>query len=102
MGADDINRSRGLFDDLSREYPGNLLYWLNRQPHPESRYISVVIHDDELFGLGDLLVPEWSQDMNHVPALQGRALTVNVSGGHELNPADGVLLVDLLGRLQRS
>ena len=73
LGPDDtLNRSKGLYYDLVRERPGTLLYWLNHQPHPPARYISIVRSTD-LSWIGDLVVPEWSQDMNQVYALRGRA-----------------------------
>ncbi|MCW8917818.1 MAG: alpha/beta fold hydrolase [Gammaproteobacteria bacterium] len=102
MGAGSINRSRGLYHDLSREQPGTLLFWLNRQPHPASRYVAVIHTGGGLFGLGDLVVPEWSQDMNNVDALRGAVVSVPVSGEHTLNATDGSLVLDLLRRLQAS
>jgi pimeloyl-ACP methyl ester carboxylesterase len=99
FGADTLNRSQGLYVDLAREYPGNLLFWLNRQPHPEARYISVVRSADlPLFG--DLVVPAESQDMNRVAALRGRAVRLDSSGGHGLAEGDGELLVRILRRLR--
>ncbi len=102
MGAQSLNRSQGLYHDLAREQSGNLLFWLNRQPHPESRYLSVVHSGGGPFGMGDLVVPEWSQNMNNVAALRGAAQVVPVSGEHGLNPADGALILDLLRRLRTS
>lgn len=98
LGADTLNRSQGLYFDLARERPGSLLFWLNRQRHPDARYVAVVrTGEDTLFG--DLVVPEWSQDMNRVPALSGRALRVDAAGGHGLNADDGALLARILARL---
>ena len=102
LGADGLNRSQGLYHDLAREQPGTLLFWLNRQPHPRSRYFSVVHNGGGLLGLGDLVVPQWSQDMNNVPVLHGRSQTLGVPGGHELSPADGGLLLKILRRLHAS
>ncbi|MEN8169846.1 MAG: alpha/beta fold hydrolase [Pseudomonadota bacterium] len=102
MGAQSLNRSQGLYHDLSREQPGSLLYWLNRQPHPQSRYVAVIHKGGGLFGLGDMVVPEWSQDMNNVASLRGAVVSLQVSGEHQLNATDGVLLLDILSRLQRS
>ena len=101
MGADTLNRSQGLYHDLMREQPGNLIFWLNRQPHPETRYISVV-RKGGLFGMGDIIVPDWSQDMNNVVPLRGRVHTIPVNADHSLTSADGVLLMELLRRLQAS
>ncbi len=100
MGIDTLNRSQGLYHDLMREQPNNLLGWLNYQPHPPATYISIV-HDggNEMLGLGELIVPAWSQDMTQVPALRGRAQTIRRQGGHALNSDDGRTLVQLLNRL---
>ncbi len=103
VGGEVLNRSQGLFRDLARQRPDNLLGWLNRQPHPDASYVSVVRSgNDDYFGLGDMLVPDWSQDMNHVPALRGRARTIVVKGGHGLRPEDGTLLVKILNHLGRT
>lgn len=101
VGAEGFNRSQGLYHDLMREQSGNLLFWLNRQPHPAARYISVVRRDDNSSIVpNNMAVPAWSQDMNRVPVLQGRSEVVVTPGGHSLNSGDGVLLVNLLSRLQ--
>lgn len=102
VGVESINRSQGLYHDLMREQSGNLLFWLNRQPHPVARYISVVRRDDGAFPFdNDMVVEAWSQDMNRVPVLQGRSELVLTTGDHSLNPGDGTLLVNLLLGLQR-
>jgi pimeloyl-ACP methyl ester carboxylesterase len=80
--------------DLSPAVPGSLLFWLNGQPHPRIEYVSIV--RGAPFGLGDLLVPGFSQDLNNVPALRGQARTVVVPAGHELVAADGTMLASLL------
>ena len=90
-----------LYYDLVRERPGTLLFWLNRQAHPAATYISVV-RDGSRSLLGDLVVPEWSQDMNQVMALRGRAISVSSAGNHGLEAADGKMLLQLLKRLQRA
>ena len=77
------------------------IFWLNRQAHPQARYLSVV-RDERLSWFGDLVVPVWSQDMNQVYALRGRALTIPTSGGHSITAEDGELLVRLLRRLRLS
>ncbi len=102
VGAETLNRSQGLYHDLMREQPGNLIFWLNRQPHPESRYISVVRKGGGLFGMGDMIVPEWSQNMNNVSTLRGAVVTIPVNADHSLTPADGQLLLDLLRRMHSS
>jgi triacylglycerol lipase len=93
LGLDTINRSKGLYWDLSREHPTRFLFWLNRQPHPKAFYISIV-----RLG-GDDWVPPYSQDMNDVPALHGLAITVPTAGNHSLHSADGPLLVSWLNKM---
>lgn len=95
LGLGTLNRSQGLYWDLVREYPGSLLFWLNRQPHPTAQYISI-IRGGEVFGAGDYFVPTYSQDMNNVLALRGHARVVFSVGTHALQPADGPLLATLL------
>jgi triacylglycerol lipase len=97
FGAETLNKSRGLYADLTRERPGTVLYWLNHQQHPNARYISVVRSSETLFG--DMVVPTYSQDMNHVYALRGKARAVISSEGHGLARSDGPLLVRLLREL---
>lgn len=92
-----VKRSRGALLDLTPEHPGNLLFWLNRQPQPEISYVSIVRSGS--FGLGDQVVPAISQDMNNVPALRGRSRTMAVASGHELSPLDGAALVKVLSGL---
>ena len=99
LGAETLNRSQGLYFDLAREYPGNLLFWLNRQSHPEARYVSVV-RSSNLPLFGDMVVPAESQDMNHVYALYGRAVRLESGGSHGLDQEDGELLMHILRRLQ--
>ncbi len=100
IGIDTLDRSKGLYYDLSREHPGNLLGWLNYQRHPPALYASIVRRkDDETYGLGNLIVPAWSQDMNQVYALRGRAKTITVNGSHRLRSEDGKLILRILDSL---
>ena len=98
---DTLNRSQSLYHDLIRERPGSLLFWLNRQPHPTARYISIV-RSKNLSWVGDLIVPTWSQDMNGVFALRARAQSIPTPGGHGLEDEDGKSLVRILERLRSS
>jgi len=91
-------RSRSLFIDLVRPQPGTLLYWLNGQRHPDIEYFSVVRGEGKA-GWGDYVVPAYSQDMNHVPALHGRSSRINVPGQHGLTPLDGSVIVNILSDL---
>jgi triacylglycerol lipase len=92
---DTAMRSRSLYVDLVRPQPGTLLYWLNTQPHPDIKYFSIVRGSSEA-GWGDYIVPAYSQDMNNVPALQGRSSMINVPVSHGLEPVDGSVIVNLL------
>jgi pimeloyl-ACP methyl ester carboxylesterase len=97
LGTDVFNRSRALFLDLLPERRGNFLYQLNRQPHPDSRYFSMVRTDSESTP-GDLIVPADSQDMNNVSALRGRSETVRAPGLHGLSDADAAQVLELIRR----
>ena len=94
-GYDTLKRSRGLLFDLTRPYPGNLLYWLNAQKHPDIQYVSVVRLNPVGFA-GDDLVPGFSQDMNNVPALKGRSSIVTTAAQHSLVTSDATSLIDIL------
>jgi triacylglycerol lipase len=82
--------------DLSPAVPGSALFWLNGQPHPRIQYFSIVRAAP--FGLGDDLVPGFSQDLNNVVTLRGQARSFVVPADHALTPADGTLLASLMGR----
>jgi triacylglycerol lipase len=92
---DTLKRSRGLLFDLTQPYPGNMLYWLNNQKHPDIKYISVVRLNEVGFA-GDDLVPGYSQDMNNVAALQGRSSVITTPAGHTLVAQDARTIVDIL------
>ena len=87
--------SRGLLFDLTPPRPGNLLFWLNQQPHPDIRY-TAIMRIGTFQMPGDQLVPPPSQDLNLVPALAGRVKTYSMAQGHLLSPADGDLIGNLL------
>ena len=94
-GADIFERSGGLFLDLIPERPGNLLYWFNRQWHPEAVYISI-IRQDLPFPGGNMIVGNISQNMNNVAALRGRSHTLFTTGGYRLTLQDALWLVQLM------
>jgi pimeloyl-ACP methyl ester carboxylesterase len=81
--------------DLTPEQPGNLLFWLNRQQHPDIAYVSVVRPGP--IGAGDELVPAFSQDMNNVAALKDRSRVVTTPVSHALQPMDGKIVAEILG-----
>ena len=91
-----LQESRGALLDLVPARPGSLLHWLNNQPHPDIRYHAIVRGGP--VGLGDELVPVFSQDMNSVAALRGRSEVTLVNAGHGLNAQDGMVLAEILDR----
>ncbi len=95
FGAGTLNRSQALYQDLLPEMPHRFLFWLNRQPHPEAEYVSIVREKNNPAG-GDFIVPERSQYLENVYDLRFRARSYIVNGNHGLSPADGRLLLDLL------
>jgi pimeloyl-ACP methyl ester carboxylesterase len=94
---DVVRDSWGVLVDLTPARPGNLLYWLNAQPHPDITYISILRPGP--VGLGDELVPAFSQDMNNVYTLAGKSSTYTLPVSHQLQPADGLKLVEVLQKL---
>ncbi|MCG8427787.1 MAG: alpha/beta fold hydrolase [Chromatiales bacterium] len=92
-----VKNSWGALLDLTPPRPGNMLYWLNGQTHPDIAYYSVVRSGPT--GLGDELVPLYSQDMNNIPALQGKVEVRMAHAAHSLTPQDGATLVDILSAL---
>lgn len=97
-GYDTLKHSRGLLIDLIRPRPGNMLYWLNAQQHPDIDYVSVVRTNPVGFA-GDDLVPGFSQDMNNVPVLKGKSQVFTTPQGHTLVPYDGHTIVQILKQL---
>ncbi|MDJ0808031.1 MAG: alpha/beta fold hydrolase [Gammaproteobacteria bacterium] len=94
---DVVRDSWGVLLDLTPAHPGSLLHWLNQQSHPDIQYISVLRPGP--VGLGDELVPSFSQDMNNVQALAGKSVTHRLPLRHALQPADGIKLVEILQTL---
>lgn len=90
LGAGTLNRSRALYVDLVRERPGTFLGWMNRQKHPDIRYVSIIR------ARGDDWVPAYSQDLNNVAALRGKAEVVPVEARHGLGFYDGLSIANLL------
>ncbi|MEJ2611863.1 MAG: alpha/beta fold hydrolase [Candidatus Thiodiazotropha sp.] len=92
-----VRDSWGVLLDLTPEQPGNLLFWLNRQPHPDIRYFSVIRPGP--VGMGDELVPAFSQDMNNVSVLRGKSGVRLTPVTHTLHSMDGKLLAEILATL---
>ena len=96
---DYLEHSRGALIDLLPAESGNILNWLNRQAHANIHYDAIIHTAPD--GSGDGIVPAYSQDLNAVPALRGRAKTLYLAAGHSLNPQDGWLLARLLATPHR-
>ncbi|MCW8882119.1 MAG: hypothetical protein OQL17_03310 [Sedimenticola sp.] len=92
-----LRESRGALIDLVPAQPGSLLFWLNGQPHPDIAYYSIVRPGP--VGMGDELVPVFSQDMNSVQAIHGKAKVVVVNSSHILNVQDGVAVARILNQI---
>lgn len=90
-----LRHSEGLLFDLTRPYAGSLLHWLNVQPHPAIQYFAIVRGIGAVL-LGDYLISPFSQDLNNVPAIQGRATIYTIPADHGLSPADGQTLITIL------
>lgn len=85
-----LKDSRRAMIDLAPVASGSLLDWLNRQVHPNIQYHALIRtgYDD--------LVPTASQDLNRIPVLRGRVHVYTTPATHELNPADGKLIADII------
>ena len=85
-----LKDSRSAMIDLVPVAAGTLLDWINRQAHPKIQYHAVIRtgYDD--------MVPTASQDLNRVPTLRGRVHVYPTPASHELNPADGKLVADII------
>ena len=88
---------RALYEELRTEEPGRYLYWLNHQPHPPLRYVSIVRANElDRPDNSDFFVPPYSQDMNGVWALRGHVDVRPTQGAHLVNAKDGYVLATLL------
>ena len=94
-------RSQQLYSDLVRARQGNLLGWLNTQPHPEI-YWDSVIHTGVNGDGHDSFVAAYSQDMNQIDSLRGRSTILSIQVEHGLNPVDALVLKGILGKSNRS
>ncbi|MGV6808781.1 MAG: lipase family alpha/beta hydrolase [bacterium] len=81
--------------DVRPEKNNPLLAWLNHQPHPNIAYAAIIRQNQLsaiLQSMGqtmDKLIPPYRQDMNHVYALRGQAVSLRRNRGHGLTKADG-------------
>lgn len=97
VGGDDydyLQYSTPVLVDLVPSTPGSLIGWLNQQPHPDINYHAVIRQGPGYDG--DELVPAFSQDLNRVAPIRGRAKLYLTPASHTLNPGDGRLLAQIL------
>ncbi|SIO10670.1 PGAP1-like protein [Sulfurivirga caldicuralii] len=95
--------ARYLLWELASDKRGNTIHRMAYMRHPEGvKYISLVHmrkwggrRMDDWVGM---MVPPKYQDLRRVPALSGRAMTIPVSAGHQLDKRDGWVLAQLLRR----
>lgn len=87
-----------LYEDMRTEKPGRFLYWLNHQPHPAIRYVSIVRKQQMRPDKYDFVVPDSSQNMNNVFALRGQSEYWEVEGSHFLGIPDGYALAMALSK----
>ncbi len=101
VGGDTLQDARGLFSDLKEEKPGNFLYWLNHQRHPDIFYASVIRKNATISRPNkfDYVVPPMSQDMNNVWALKGKSAVALSDDSHSINGKDGLIALDILQRI---
>ena len=92
---DVLKHSRGLMFDLRHPQPGNMLYWLNSQPHPDIHYASIIRLSNN-GATGDYYVPGFSQNMNNVPALQGKSSTYMTPSNHFLSRQDASTILSII------
>lgn len=95
-----LERSRSVLYDILPERPGNLLYSLNRQPHPKIAYLSVVRSFDNGM-LGDIVVPGFSQDMHYVQAINQQSQRILQGKQHHLTPEDAYSILNALDSMNK-
>lgn len=96
-GYSALEHSRGLMYDLRYPRPGNMLYWLNSQPHPDIHYVSVIRLSNK-GQVGDYYVPGFSQNMNNVPVLQGRSSVIVTPTSHFLVRDDANTIINAINK----
>lgn len=94
-----LEHSRGLMVDLRHPQPGNMLYWLNSQPHPKINYASIIRLSNN-GAPGDDYVPGFSQNMNNVPALQGQSSTYTTPTSHFLAQQDANTILSIISHFK--
>ena len=102
LGAPEIADMRGLLDELAPAKPGRFLYWLNHQPHPPAKYISLLRRASPVAWFDTLLIPVHHQDMASIPGLRPWTTSIQTGQSHELERGDGKRIATILAQLKRS
>lgn len=97
MGENKWSKSEQLLWQLSPSVKHSMINWMNDQPHPKLRYISIIHTPSFKKMAADILVPAVSQNMNYIPALYKRSAVVTIRSGHSLSKRDGLMLAKILG-----
>jgi len=94
-----LERSAPVIYDILPEQPGNILHALNRQPHPNIAYFSIVrsYRDGRL---GDPIVPGYSQNMHSVAAIRRRSSRILQGYKHELTQQDALSILNAVDNIQ--
>ena len=103
VGGDDyhiLKHSRGLMFDLRYPQAGNLLYWLNYQPHPDIHYASIIRLSNNGIA-GDYFVPGFSQNMNNILAIQGKSSIHMTATSHFLTWQDATTILSIIENFKK-
>ncbi len=102
VGGEELRNSRGLFSDLKEAKPNNFLFLMNRQPHPNIHYASIIRINKTLASPDnfDFIVPPSSQNMNNVWALRNRSGIAKTTDSHALSTKDGFVTMDILKHIK--
>ncbi len=94
-----LERSAPVIYDILPEQPGNILHALNRQPHPNIAYFSIVrsYRDGRL---GDPIVPGYSQNMHSVAAIRRRSVRILQGYQHELTQQDALSILNAIDQVK--
>lgn len=86
--------------DILPARPGNMLYALNQQPHPNIKYISVVRSYPNGY-LGDNIVPGYSQNMHSVAAIGQGSTRILQGTRHDLTKQDAYSLLNAIDLIHK-
>jgi triacylglycerol lipase len=92
-----VKAPKALLRDLVPPKKGNFLDFLNNKSHPDINYICI-LRGNSKKGFGDCLVPGYSQNLNNVKAINGKAKIYNTLTSHSLSVADANSIVMILGK----